>query len=160
MIKYVKGDLLKGGDDVIVHGCNCLCNFGAGIALQIKREYPGAYEVDCMTRKYDKNKLGTYTSWTGPNKYWPDKYITIVNAYTQFDIFSHNWRSNFDKSVTKIPFDYQSFGTVLIRIIEDFKDKTIGFPKIGAGLARGNWDIIERMINSCFQEKEVKVYEL
>lgn len=147
MIKYVKGDLLRGGDDVIVHGCNCICNMGAGVALQIKREYPGAYQADCQTKKLDRDKLGTYTSWTGPNKDISGKEITIVNAYTQFDIFSHKWRSDFDSSVPKIPFDYDAFARVLLRIAIDFTDKSIGFPKIGAGLAHGEWDIIEAMIN-------------
>jgi len=157
---YVKGDLLKGGDDVIVHGCNCLNNMGAGIALQIKREYPGAYEADCLTTPRDPTKLGTYTKWTGPNKDFPGKEITIVNAYTQFDIFSHKWRSQFDKSVPKIPFDYEAFAKVLLRIAIDFTDKTIGFPKIGAGLAHGDWGLIEQMIKDVFPTKEVKVYEL
>jgi O-acetyl-ADP-ribose deacetylase (regulator of RNase III) len=39
MIKYVDGDLiklaLKGEFDVIVHGCNCFCQMGAGIAPQM-----------------------------------------------------------------------------------------------------------------------------
>jgi len=160
MIKYVKGDLLRGGDDVIAHGCNCICNMGAGIALQIKREYPGAYEADLQTKYRDESKLGTYTKWTGPNKDIPGKEITIVNAYTQFDIFSHEWRAGWDDTVPPIPFDYKAFRKVIIRIAEDFKDKTIAFPKIGAGLAHGDWDIIESMINEVFPVKEVKVYVL
>ena len=39
MINYVDGDLIKlakqGRFDVIVHGCNCFCQMGAGIAPQM-----------------------------------------------------------------------------------------------------------------------------
>jgi len=157
---YKKGDLLKGGDDVIVHGCNCICNMGAGVALQIKNEYPEAFAADQATKYGDRSKLGCYTSWEGTNKYVPQKNIIIVNAYTQFDIFSHKWRSGFDSTVPKIPFDYEAFERVLPKIRDDFKDKSIAFPKIGAGLAHGDWDIISKMIEDCFQEKIVKVYYL
>ena len=39
-MKIIKGDLIKlalqGEFDVIVHGCNCFCTMGAGIAKSIK----------------------------------------------------------------------------------------------------------------------------
>ena len=47
------GDLIalaKAGEfDVIVHGCNCQCAMDAGIAKQIKAEFPAAYAADCAT---------------------------------------------------------------------------------------------------------------
>lgn len=46
MIEYVNGDIFKGKDDVIVHGCNCFCNMGAGIALQVAKYYPEAKNID------------------------------------------------------------------------------------------------------------------
>lgn len=50
MMKTVHGNLIKmaleGKFDVIIHGCNCFNTFGAGIALQIKRIFPDAYEAD------------------------------------------------------------------------------------------------------------------
>jgi len=147
MIKYINGDLLKGKDDVIVHGCNCLCNFGAGIALYISEIYPEAYMVDKQTKYKDKNKLGTYSIWTGENKFFPSQQITIVNAYTQF---FPNYKMK--------PFDYEAFAKILIQLKKEFNDKTIGFPKIGAGLAGGNWNTIETMINETFTDKNVNVY--
>jgi len=45
----VHGDLLRlalgGRFDVIVHGCNCQCAMGKGIALSIKQQFPEAYEA-------------------------------------------------------------------------------------------------------------------
>lgn len=158
MVKYVKGDLLKGGDDVIAHGCNCICNMGAGIALQIKRTYPLAFAVDKATKHTDINKLGTYTQWTGPNVYFPDRQITVVNAYTQFSIFKNDFRyGNYAK---KDLFEYAHFKTILERMKSEFEEKTIALPKIGAGLAHGNWTRIEKIINETFPGKEIKVYVL
>ena len=53
MIKFVTGDLLdkaENGDyDIIVHGCNCFCVMGSGIAAQIRERYPEAAEIDKQT---------------------------------------------------------------------------------------------------------------
>jgi len=147
MIKYIQYDIFKGGDDVIVHGCNCLCNFGAGIALQVFKIYPEAYYVDKKTKYKDASKLGTFTSWTGHNIYDYSRDITIVNAYTQFY-----------PNIASKPFDYNAFETVLPKIKDSFHNKTIAFPKIGCGLAGGDWNIVSKMIEDCFKEKEIKVY--
>jgi O-acetyl-ADP-ribose deacetylase (regulator of RNase III) len=158
MIKYVKGDIFKGGDDVIVHGCNCICNMGAGIALQVQKYYPEAFEADKATKYGDESKLGTYSSWTGPNKFFPEKDITIVNAYTQFSIFKRDFRnSRFSKDDL---FEYDHFGKLVVDIRNDFEGKSIAFPKIGAGLAHGDWELIKSMINCAFDDIEVKVYIL
>ena len=54
-MKIIQGDLVamaqQGQFDVIVHGCNCFCAMGAGIAKSIRRAFPQAYEADLKTRK-------------------------------------------------------------------------------------------------------------
>jgi O-acetyl-ADP-ribose deacetylase (regulator of RNase III) len=64
-MKVIKGDLIKLAKqqkfNVICHGSNCFCTFGAGIAKQIKQEFPEAYEADLKTNKGDKSKLGWYS---------------------------------------------------------------------------------------------------
>lgn len=51
--KTTRGDLIKlakkGKFDIIVHGCNCFCEMGAGIARQIKKTFPEAYRADMET---------------------------------------------------------------------------------------------------------------
>lgn len=62
-MKVMHGDLLQlaleGAFDVIVHGCNCQCVMGKGIALSIKEQFPEAHAADCATPKGDPAKLGT-----------------------------------------------------------------------------------------------------
>ena len=135
-MKTVRGDLinlaLEGHFDVIIHGCNCYCTMGAGIAKFIKKTFPEAYKADLETEKADRSKLGTYTSATVVRD---DHEITVVNAYTQF-----NYRG------AKPLVDYDALFEVFVSIARDFDGKRIGYPKIGAGLAGGDWDTIARLI--------------
>jgi O-acetyl-ADP-ribose deacetylase (regulator of RNase III) len=67
-MKIIKGDIIKlaqqGQFDVIVHGCNCFCTMGSGIAKAVKSCFPIAFQVDLKTQKGEKAKLGTYSSAT------------------------------------------------------------------------------------------------
>jgi len=80
-----QGDLVQkaraGEFDVLVHGCNCFCTMGAGIAKTIKHVFPAAYQADLATPAGDKAKLGTYSS---AQIKAAGRRLTIVNAYTQF----------------------------------------------------------------------------
>ena len=64
-MKIVRGDLIElakaGNFDVIIHGCNCQCRMGRGIALSIKQEFEEAFLADFMTEIGDRTKLGNFT---------------------------------------------------------------------------------------------------
>ncbi|MBU8850049.1 MAG: macro domain-containing protein, partial [Desulfobacterales bacterium] len=64
-MNILKGDLIQfaltGRFDVIIHGCNCFCSMGAGIAKMIRDNFPEAYQADLKTGMGDKKKLGTYS---------------------------------------------------------------------------------------------------
>ncbi|PUA28480.1 MAG: phosphatase [Cellvibrio sp. 79] len=132
IVKNISGNLLhlaeQGAFDVIIHGCNCQCVMGAGIAKSIKELYPQAYAADRATEKGSLHKLGNYS------KADTGKFI-IVNAYTQFD-----WRGD------GVKVDYNAVRSVFKQIRKEFSGKKIGYPKIGAGLANGNWELIEKII--------------
>lgn len=133
-MKVIKGDLIKlakaGEFDVIVHGCNCFCNMGAGIAATIAQEFPAAYKADKWTIYGDKDKLGEYSLAI------ITKNLVVVNAYTQFSYGGG-----------QINADYDAIRKVFARIAKDFSQWRIAYPKIGAGLAGGNWDIISKIID-------------
>lgn len=140
-MKIVEGDLIQmaaeGEFDVIVHGCNCQCQMGKGIALTIKKQFPEAYQADCSTEKGSWEKLGSFSQVkvkTGDNEF------TIVNAYTQF-----HWRGNGVKA------DYDAIKRVFSSLKVEFSGKRIGYPLIGAGLAGGNWEVISQIINSALE---------
>ena len=85
-MKTISGDLIhlaKSGDfDLIVHGCNCFCTMGPGIAKAIKAVFPAACDADLATAKGDRSKLGTCTFAVIDQNGAP---LVLVNAYTQFD---------------------------------------------------------------------------
>lgn len=146
MIEYIEGDIFKGKEDVIVHGCNCFCNMGAGIAVQVARYYPGARAADdCQCGK--KDKLGTYTKWTGQHYFYPERQVTIINAYTQF----------IPKASAK-PFLYTAFVDVCRAILKNYYDESIAFPLIGACPVERHWKVIAKIMNEVFEDKTVRVY--
>jgi O-acetyl-ADP-ribose deacetylase (regulator of RNase III) len=125
-MKTVKGDLIalakEGKFDIIVQGCNCFNVMGAGIARQIKDEFPDAWLADQQTLKGDKNKLGHYTIGMGGR-------LVIINAYTQY-----NTATQAGEDV----FDYHACYQVLNKLSERFGKWRIGLPMIGMGLAGGD----------------------
>lgn len=84
-MRIVHGDLIKlalaGEFDVIIHGCNCQCAMGAGIAKTIRDVFPEAYQADLATVKGSRTKLGTYSCAAVQRG---GTTITIVNGYTQY----------------------------------------------------------------------------
>jgi O-acetyl-ADP-ribose deacetylase (regulator of RNase III) len=137
-MKTTRGDLLalgkNGTFDVIVHGCNCFCGMGNGIAGQIKKQFPAAYEADKATTKGDMKKLGTCTFATVPND--AGGQLTIVNAYTQY-----RW------SGKERVADYDAIRACMKWLKTQHGAKKIGLPKIGAGLAGGDWGTIVKIMD-------------
>lgn len=136
-MNIVQGDLielaLNGVFDVIVHGCNCQCTMGAGIAKSIRTKFPEAYAADLQTKKGDRNKLGTISAAKVTRN---DHALTVINAYTQF-----HWRG------TGVLADYEAIRAAMQQIKLHYSGNRIGYPRIGAGLAGGDWDTIAQIIS-------------
>jgi len=104
-MKTVQGDLIQLAldkkFDVIIHGCNCFCTMGAGIARSIKTEFPEAYKADCLTTRGDHHKLGTISTITVIRD---EHEITIVNAYAQFHYRGSaiHYKGNDGKTIIKL----------------------------------------------------------
>jgi len=149
-MKEIYGDLLKlaseGSFDAIIHGCNCYCQMGKGIALSIKNQFPQAYLADCNTLKGNREKLGSYSSSTvSVNSHS----LTIINAYTQY-----HWRGKGIKA------DYGAIRTVMASVKQGFSGQRIGFPLIGAGLAGGDWSVISDIIETELADEDITLVKL
>jgi len=136
-MKIIEGDLIKlaieGEFDVIIHGCNCFGSMGAGIAKSIKSIFPEAYKADLQTEKGSRDKLGSISYVTvqrGENE------ITVVNGYTQYAAGGSG-----------VLVDYFAVYSVMKEVKDRFSGKRIGYPMIGAGLARGDWGVISEIIS-------------
>ena len=148
-MKVIQGDLIKkakeGEFDLIVHGCNCFCTMGAGIAKGIKSEFPEAFDADRETTEGSKEKLGTCSfakiEREGIN-------LIVVNGYTQFDYRGRGMKV-----------DYDAVRSCMKWIKENYKGKRIGLPKIGAGLAGGDWGKISQIIDEELKGEDVTLVE-
>lgn len=148
MVIDVEGDVFKAKEDLLIHGCNCFNTMNSGVAKQVKLLYPGAWEEDQKTIKGDKFKLGTFTVWSGKHNYY-NQTIVVVNLYTQY-------RYGRDKMYA----DYDAIRVGLENVHEIFPLQTIALPMIGAGLAGGDWKIINDIINDVFKNQElIKIYK-
>ena len=136
-MNVIPGDLLRlaldGRFDVIVHGCNCQCAMGKGIALSIKQQFPEAYDADLRTPRGDRAKLGTISTAEIER---PPARFTVVNAYTQFHYRGEG-----------VLADYDAIRSAFRLVGQRFTGRRIGYPKIGAGLAKGDWPTIAAIID-------------
>jgi O-acetyl-ADP-ribose deacetylase (regulator of RNase III) len=147
MLKIIDKDLFNGHDDIIIHQCNCFKNWGRGIVIPMKAHYPKAYQADIKTNYADKDKLGTYTFWTGTSIH-KDKQITVINAYGQFGCGMDRQRTT-----------YEALKKAFKKANEEFPEGTIGMPKIGCGLGGGDWNIVLKIIEEAFPDRQVTIYE-
>ena len=148
-IEYVKGNLLDfPGVNVIAQICNCKNIMGGGLALQIKEEYPAAFEADTAAAKVGENQLGMFSVATLPNG------KRIVNLYCQYDI-----------GTDKRQIDYEATTVALTRLKEllenankEGRNYSVGLPAMmGCGLAGGDWHIVKAIIESIFEKSPIKV---
>lgn len=146
MIKYVQGDLFTTKADIIAHGCNCRGGFGSGVAGQIASRYSKAkhYYLD----KFDED--GWYLGDIQPVLQSDGKYI--VNCGTQFTYLPRGIRHA----------DYDGIRLSMERLLKFAKDKglSVAIPKIGAGLAGGDWTVIEKILKEIFTNYDITIYYL
>lgn len=148
MIIYKKGDLLESDADIIAHGCNAVGGFGSGVAGQIAKRYPRVKNAYMLRHREGGHELGEVQfvyAEPGSGQY-------IANCITQFNYLP--------RGVCHA--DYEAIRTAMTRVKNWAKPKnwSIAIPKIGAGLAGGDWKIIEDILEEVFEDYEVTVYTL
>jgi len=131
---------------VVLHGCNCLHTMGAGIAKYLSTVYPQVYSADVsQTKKHDKSKLGTFSTAIITPKFH------ILNCYTQYDYMRRH-------SSTP-PVDYDAIRNCCKKVAERYKGWEIRTPKIGCGLAGGQWSVVQAIFTEELKGLAVTVYE-
>lgn len=158
MLIHKRGNLLeshKDGISIIAHQSNCVMGFGSGIALQIRNQLPGAAKAFYTDGRTSEEKLGRYTSATeniGP-------FLMVFNLYGQL-------LCGGEPGVVYT--DYKGLEDALTRMFlyieQEYGDQNlkIGVPyKIGCGLAGGDWNIVESILNKVSDNsgRDIFVYE-
>ena len=133
------GNLLDVTAGHIVHGCNAQGVMGSGVALAVKRKYPGAFES--YRAEYDARglKLGRNYLWQANDN------LFIWNAITQEGFGQPHRNCSYDA----IENCFQSLNSFIIDFLGHDSpppSQEIHIPAIGAGLGGGNWEIIREII--------------
>jgi len=144
-IEHHQGDLLTSDCEAIAHGCNCFNTMGAGIAKQIKMRYPMAYEADCETIAGDKEKLGDFSIAFENDR-------MIFNLYTQYNMGRDLSYPALESSLRKLKNS--------LDFVDENQNLVLGLPRIGCGIAGGDWPRVEEIINNVFAKRTVRVYTL
>jgi O-acetyl-ADP-ribose deacetylase (regulator of RNase III) len=147
-VQVIEDNLLESGCNIIGHQANCFTTMGAGVAAAIKKKYPRAFEADCEDTRSPSDKFGSYTAAVQDG-------VTIYNLYGQFNYGSHAQQTNY----------YKLFDALRLMKLDIIENNTgnrsrpkIGFPKLGCGLAGGDWNIVYGIISTVFHDREVFVY--
>lgn len=146
MIVYKKGDVLESDEKYIAHGCNCSGGFGSGFAKAVAERYPCVREGYLYRHNTVGWRLGAVQ-------------VIGVDDGSGREIANCGIQLRYGKP-TEGP--YVSYPAIREAIRDLVRTWPSGFamPKMGAGLAGGNWDIISQIINEESGDVEVRVYVL
>lgn len=166
MIKYEIGDIFNALDWALsegfplatAHCCNCQNTMKSGIAPLIARNFPAAWRADQETVRGDRSKLGSIT------EAWSDcGGILVFNLYGQYGYWN--------RKQGKMDLEYSALDSALEKMAASLHSKCrlsdvnpaevkVFLPKIGAGLAGGDWKVIEPMIEKHLGKFDVTVFQL
>jgi O-acetyl-ADP-ribose deacetylase (regulator of RNase III) len=161
MVMYVKGDATKpqgDGKKIIAHVCNDEGGWGAGFVLALDRMSPLPRISYLQEYKYwTKNEGLTFI---------PLGLIQVVSAgHANPDVEVCNMIAQ-HRTIRNVPkpICYKSLEVALTRLAEEAieKNATVHMPRIGCGLAGGDWNVVESIINRTLtlRDIDVTVYNL
>lgn len=159
-IELIQGDIFDTHNVVIAHGVNCRGGFGSGIAGQIAKKYPKVreeylkYHNEVGWQLADIQIIGCGElmgpTSTNPNSYYKPR--IIVNCATQDAYLPRG----------VLHANYHAIERVCKKLRHFCKEEnhTLALPKIGCGLAGGDWNAVEEIYQNVFHDMDVKVYYL
>lgn len=154
MVKIIKGDITKAKQKVILHGVNCQGVMGSGVAKALYTKWPKVktdYLSICDEEFADGRTPDQLLGLVQPVRVTKTK--KVLNCFTQ-----QNY--GYDKQVY---LNYDALITCLSSVsLHCFskKIKEIAMPKIGCGLAGGDWEKVKKIVERIFGNITVYVYEL
>lgn len=143
----VKGDVLQTPFQIIAHQVNCKGVMGAGLAKQIRKNYPNLYNA----YKFYCNgaNLGDCFGW-----YTHDGHY-IMNIFAQDDYGRDKVYTNYEAMRTAFFNGIDTFRQAA-DIYEKDVQLTIAIPyMIGCGLAGGDWDKVQKILSEIEKSRNV-----
>jgi O-acetyl-ADP-ribose deacetylase (regulator of RNase III) len=149
-ILYEKGDLLDymndGWCDAIAHCCNCQGVMGSGIALQIKKHIPEAYEAYRLHEEINSGiELGSISIGQ------TDSMTVVFNLHAQ-NLYGYDGSRFVDYEAL-----YETLRKTMVFMVEHGYDK-LGVPyKMACDRAGGDWRIVESMLTVIFENSGIDI---
>lgn len=143
--KYIVGDITKTELKYIAHGCNCQNKMESGVAKDLYEAFP---EVKQNYHRY----FDRYGYLGEVHEAYSDSRLSILNCFTQ-KYYGYDGKK------------YVNYAAV-VKCFEKLANlipmgEKLAIPKIGCGLAGGDWNIVEQLINDTVgDDLEIWVYEL
>lgn len=149
-MKYVKGDLFTAPyGDVLVHSCNCMARWGAGIAVEFRKRFPEAHQTYQMTCASKGSSLLGTAQLIGCNGHM------IANLFVSN---GYGWAKDGRASIL------HHTEKALIHLAHQIRPMRtrVHMPKINAGHFAVPWDQTEALIKLHLEPSTmgVVVYEL
>ena len=143
MISYLSMNVLHTSAELVAHQVNCKGVMGAGLARQIRAQFPDVYEAyrrACNSVVRSSDLLGKVQVKHG-----------IVNLFAQDGYGT-------DRQYT----DYKALELCLSKLASYMTEhhlKTLALPYgMGCGLGGGNWNTVHEIIKRAFDNTDITVY--
>lgn len=149
-IIYLKGDATRPsslGNKIIVHICNDIGKWGKGFVLAVSKKW----------REPEERYKDSFSNPTPP-KLGDVQFINVEPEIIIANIIGqHGVRSSRNKNLPP-PIRYDAVKKGLERIAEyaEKHNASVHMPRIGCGLAGGEWEEIESIINTTLIQKNIK----
>lgn len=145
MLNYKTGDLMKFTEDAFGHGCNCKKRMASGVAYAVRHTYYEMVLADLNSLITPEERLGS-----------------IIKVKLSNEKLGYNIYSQFGYGRDKVHVDYRALENGLRAVCSDLKNnglKTLALPKIGCGLAGGDWDVVSKIIEKVSNSIDITIYE-
>jgi O-acetyl-ADP-ribose deacetylase (regulator of RNase III) len=144
----VKGDAAcpKGdGVKIICHVCNDIGAWGAGFVLAVSKRWMKPEQK--------------YLRWYIDNETFALGMVQLVHVEENLYVANMIAQNGIGKRSGGIPLDYNALETCLGKLAEKAKEKnaSVHMPKIGCGLAGGDWETVSGIIERTLAKAGVDV---
>ncbi len=150
-IIYKEGSILDAPEKFIVHGCNAQGKMGSGVAKVLFEQYPTVRSL-YLIQHHGHMMMGK--PFLGSTHVCPSAPHTIINAITQ-DKYGYDG---------KLYVSYDALLKVFLEINDELAPQlgieALAMPRIGCGLAGGDWRIVAEIIENTSTNYQPVVYTL
>jgi O-acetyl-ADP-ribose deacetylase (regulator of RNase III) len=143
-----KGDCFTTTQPIICHGVNCSRGFASGFAAQVARLHPEVRQA--YLDKYDRDgwRLGDY------------QVVELASPTPTLRMIANLGTQQFyGREQGRVYVDYDGLRTAVNGLFDYAEDLGMGvaMPRIGCGLAGGDWSIVSDIIAESIRSRSIDV---